>query len=111
MVLGWVCSGQTASASLIVLVFTPAPLCPDWGFTHARVQVNATAHITGMRLGRRGDRLLVNCSDKCARLVEAMRPTEAHPPFSAAEAASRLRSQKVAHFLCTQSAVQVCPPL
>ena len=88
-------SGQNV-ALLIYITITSTPLHADGGsLSLALEQVSPSAHITGLRLSRRGDRLVVNCSDKCARLVEATPPTELHTPFSAQEAALRLRTQKV----------------
>ena len=58
-------------------------------------QVHAAGHISALALSPRGNRLVANCSDRCARLLEVLPPAPDHPRFSPAEAAGRIRAAKV----------------
>lgn len=61
------------------------------------MQITGAPRITQLTLSRRGDWLLVNCSDRVARMVEIATPATADrpAPFPAAAAASHIRPQRV----------------
>jgi hypothetical protein len=62
---------------------------------HAPMQVGAAGHISALALSPRGNRLVANCSDRCARLLEVLPPAPGQPRFAPAEAAARIRTAKV----------------
>ena len=63
--------------------------------TCAWLQVPGASRIVGMRLNRRGNRLLVNCFDRTVRLYEIHQPGKRRRSYTAADLKAKLAASKV----------------
>lgn len=59
------------------------------------MQVPGASRIVGMRLNRRGNRLLVNCFDRTVRLYDIHQPGKRRRSYTAADLKAKLAASKV----------------